>query len=128
MLLRLRDLGDYETALLMKAKIEACLAAVVTDDTDEALTGAAANLLRDAQGRPVEAFEPGMILYRRGGGSVDVVTLRAVRGVNDTADLVDRLAAGRIAYYRSLSTFAAFGQGWLKRVEQVRQKARGMVG
>jgi len=72
-LLRLRDLGDYETALLMKAKIEACLAAVVTDDTDEALTGAAANLLRDAQGRPVEAFEPGMILYRRGGGSVDVV-------------------------------------------------------
>ena len=37
MLLRLRDLGDYETALLMKAKIEACLAAVVTDDTDTAL-------------------------------------------------------------------------------------------
>jgi len=54
--------------------------------------------------------------------------LRAVRGVNDTAALVDRLAAGRIAYYRSLSTFAAFGRGWLKRVEQVRQKARGMVG
>ncbi|WP_372624909.1 phage portal protein [Falsiroseomonas sp.] len=38
-LLRLRDLGDYEAALLMKAKIEACLAAVVTEEGDEALTG-----------------------------------------------------------------------------------------
>ena len=73
MLLRLRDLGDYEAALLMKAKIEACLTAVVTEEGDEALTGAAAGLLRDAQGRTVESFEPGMILYRRGMGSVEVV-------------------------------------------------------
>jgi lambda family phage portal protein len=72
-LLRLRDLGDYEAALLMKAKIEACLAAVVTEEGDEALTGAASGLLRDAQGRAVESFEPGMILYRRGMGSVEVV-------------------------------------------------------
>ncbi|MDB5243592.1 MAG: Phage portal protein lambda family [Spirosoma sp.] len=72
-LTRLRDLGDYEAALLMKAKIEACLAAVVSEDGDEALTGAASGLLRDAQGRTVESFEPGMILYRRGMGSVEVV-------------------------------------------------------
>ncbi len=72
-LLRLRDLGDYEAALLMKAKIEACLAAVVSEEGEEALTGTAAGLLRDAQGRAVESFEPGMILYRRGMGSVEVV-------------------------------------------------------
>lgn len=72
-LTRLRDLGDYEAALLMKAKIEACLAAVVSEEGEEALTGAAAGLLRDAQGRAVESFEPGMILYRRGMGSVEVV-------------------------------------------------------
>jgi lambda family phage portal protein len=72
-LTRLRDLGDYEGALLMKAKIEACLAAVVTEEGEEALTGAASGLLRDAQGRTVESFEPGMILYRRGMGSVEVV-------------------------------------------------------
>ena len=57
----------------MKAKIDACQAAAVTEEGDEALTGTAANLLRDAQGRAVEAFEPGMILYRSGAGSVDVV-------------------------------------------------------
>jgi capsid protein len=72
-LTRLRDLGDYEAALLMKAKIEACLAAIVTEEGDEALTGTAATLLRDAQGRAIEAFEPGMILYCRGSGSVEVV-------------------------------------------------------
>lgn len=72
-LLRLRDLGDYEAALLMKAKIEACLAAVVTTDSDDALTGANTSLLRDAQGRALEAFEPGIILYNRGAGSVEVV-------------------------------------------------------
>jgi lambda family phage portal protein len=75
-LLRLRDLGDYEAALLMKAKIEACLAAVVTDDGEETLTKPSDSnpgLLRDAQGRAVESFEPGMILYRRGQGDVSVV-------------------------------------------------------
>jgi lysozyme family protein len=61
-------------------------------------------------------------------GAIGPATLRALRGVNDTAASVDRLAAGRIAYYRSLRSFAAFGRGWLERVAQVRQKARGMVG
>ena len=72
-LTRLRDLSDYEAALLMKAKIEACLAAVVSEDGDDTMTGPASGLLRDAQGRTVESFEPGMILYRRGVGSVEVV-------------------------------------------------------
>jgi lambda family phage portal protein len=72
-LLRLRDLSDYEAALLMKAKIEACLAAVVTDESEETLTTPSSSLLRDSQGRAVESFEPGMILYRRGHGEVNVV-------------------------------------------------------
>lgn len=69
----LRDLNQYEAALLRKAEIEACLAAIITDDTDEAVTGSAAHLLTDARGQAVETFEPGMILYRRGMGSVEVV-------------------------------------------------------
>jgi hypothetical protein len=39
-------------------------------DGTPVLTGTAANLLRDARGRAVEAFEPGMILYRRGAASL----------------------------------------------------------
>jgi lambda family phage portal protein len=72
-LMRLRDLGDYEAALLMKAKIEACLAGIVNNDGEETITDGGDGLVRDANNNVVEAFEPGMILYRRGGGSVDVV-------------------------------------------------------
>lgn len=53
--------GDHEAVLLMQADIGACLAAVVSKEGDEALTGAASGLLRGAQGRRVESFEPGMI-------------------------------------------------------------------
>jgi lysozyme family protein len=60
-------------------------------------------------------------------GAIGPATLRVVRGVNDIGGLVDRLAAARVSYYRGLSTFGAFGRGWLKRVEQVRVKARAMV-
>lgn len=70
---KLRDLGDYERALIMKAKVEACLAAVVNEEGDDALTGSGPALLRDARGRAVEAFEPGLILYRRGNGAIDFV-------------------------------------------------------
>jgi lambda family phage portal protein len=70
----LSDLGEYESALLMKAKIEACLAAIVSDDSDETLTGETpGSALTDGAGNPVESFEPGMILHRRGAGEVAVV-------------------------------------------------------
>ena len=69
---RLTGLGSAFDAASWE-EIEACLAAGVSEDGDEAMTGPASGLLRDAQGRTVESFEPGMILYRRGMGSVEVV-------------------------------------------------------
>jgi lambda family phage portal protein len=73
-LLHLRDLGEYEAALLQKAKIEACLVGVVTDDGDGVVGAAgegqgADGLLRDARGNVVETFEPGLLLYRRSNGA-----------------------------------------------------------
>ena len=65
-----RDLTQYEAALLRKAEIEACTSLVVTDDGEETATGAA---VTDAYGNTVEDLQPGMIMYRRGGGSIDVV-------------------------------------------------------
>ncbi len=67
----LRDLSDYEAALLVKAKIEACLTAIVTDeDSEQVATG---STVEDANGNKIETFEPGMIMYRRGAGEVEVV-------------------------------------------------------
>jgi lambda family phage portal protein len=72
-LIRLRDLSDYEQALLVKAKVEACLALVSSGNGEDALTGASSSLLKDAEGRAVEALEPGMILHRDAAGSIEVV-------------------------------------------------------
>ncbi len=70
-LTRLRDLAEYEAALLLKAKIESCFAAIATDDgTDETTL---AGFVKDARGRVIEKFEPGMIAYRRGGGSIETL-------------------------------------------------------
>lgn len=72
----LRDLSDYEAALLMKAKIEACMTAIVNEDGDDLVTspaGAPANRVTDSAGNTIEGFEPGMILYRRGSGDIEVV-------------------------------------------------------
>jgi hypothetical protein len=68
---QLKDLTEYESALLKKAFVEACLALVVTGDDEEAVTG---DVLRDGRGQAVEAIEPQTIMYRRGGGSVETIS------------------------------------------------------
>ena len=66
----LRDLSQYEAALLRKAEVESCLSLVISDEGEEAATG---SVVTDSAGNPVEDLQPGMILYRRGGGAVEVV-------------------------------------------------------
>lgn len=74
-LVHLRDLAEYEAALLQKAKIEACLVGVATDDGDGVLGSVGGEgvgsdgLFRDARGNVVETFEPGLLLYRRTNGA-----------------------------------------------------------
>ena len=69
---QLRDLGSYEAALLRKAEIEACLAVIVNDDSEESVTGN--GMVTDANGTTVEDIQPGLIMYRRGTGSVDTIS------------------------------------------------------
>lgn len=66
----LRDLSQYEAALLRKAEVEACLSVIISDDGEETATGSVAT---DSAGNPIEDLQPGMILYRRGAGEVSVV-------------------------------------------------------
>ena len=66
----LRDLGSYEAALLRKAEIEACLSVIVSGEDEETVTGAT---VTDGAGNVVEDLQPGLIMYRRGMGQVDVI-------------------------------------------------------
>jgi hypothetical protein len=60
-------------------------------------------------------------------GAIGRVTLGAAAAAAPSA-LVDGLAAARLSYLRGLPSFADFGNGWSRRVEDVRQKARQMAG
>jgi lambda family phage portal protein len=76
-ILKLRDLDEYDDAELVRKKIEACFAAFVTGADDEETLGSAAT---DAEGRRVESFEPGMIEYLAPGKDVKFATPSAGGG------------------------------------------------
>jgi len=59
-------------------------------------------------------------------GAVGPATLAALRA-RGTADVVERMAEARLAYYRGLPTFPVFGRGWARRVEAVRRTALAMA-
>jgi lambda family phage portal protein len=69
----LKDLSEYEMALLRKAYVEACLALVVSDDDDSDDGTITGGTLTDGAGNLVEAIEPQMILYGRGRRRVETV-------------------------------------------------------
>jgi lysozyme family protein len=59
-------------------------------------------------------------------GAIGRATLGAVAAMAPMA-LVDGLGQSRMAWLRALSSFAEFGEGWTRRVADVRQKAERMA-
>ena len=52
-------------------------------------------------------------------GIIGLVTLKAVQTF-DVEDMIKRLAAERVLFYRSLKTFSVFGKGWLRRTDLIK--------
>lgn len=59
-------------------------------------------------------------------GIMGAKTLAAVEA-RDTASLINAYCDRRMAFLRSLKTFKTFGKGWTTRVQQVRERALGMI-
>jgi len=59
-------------------------------------------------------------------GGFGPMTMTAVQAV-DPVDLIERFSQAKEDFYRSLTTFATFGKGWLNRVADVKQHATSMV-
>jgi lysozyme family protein len=59
-------------------------------------------------------------------GGFGPMTMAAVQAI-DPVTLIERFSAEKVVFYRSLSTFATFGNGWLNRVADVKLKAQTMV-
>jgi capsid protein len=98
-LLRFKDLDDYEDATLMKQRIAACLAVIISDpDGTSTPLGTV-----DAAAATVDSIEPGMILNRQG-GSVEVIQPPAVREYSDfTRTQYRAIAAGLGISYEDLT-------------------------
>lgn len=58
-------------------------------------------------------------------GAIGPATLAATQ--HDPAHIINALVDHRLAFLRSLNTFATFGKGWTARCVEVRAKALGMV-
>jgi lysozyme family protein len=59
-------------------------------------------------------------------GGFGPITMAAVQAV-DPNDLIERFSQAKEDFYRSLTTFATFGKGWLNRVADVKVKASAML-
>ena len=59
-------------------------------------------------------------------GGFGPMTMAAVQAV-DPNELIERFSQAKEDFYRSLTTFATFGKGWLNRVADVKIKASAML-
>jgi len=59
-------------------------------------------------------------------GGFGPMTMAAVQAV-DPVELIERFSQTKEDFYRSLTTFATFGKGWLNRVADVKVKASAML-
>lgn len=104
-----RDLDDYEAAEIVRKKTEACVVAIVlgAESGDEAIApdvGADGMAVRDASGRPIERFEPGLIAYAHGGKDIKFNNPQANGGFVDYKKAsLHTIAAGYLIPYELLS-------------------------
>jgi len=83
-LLKMRDLDDYQEAELVRKGIEACFAAFVTSDEDGRLMGAAET--DTTTGNRIENLGAGMIHYLKSGEDVQFGAPAALNGYKEFVD------------------------------------------
>jgi lysozyme family protein len=96
---------------------------------DEIENGGVAYLLFDfavnaGVGRSIKTLQTAVGVTPDGG--FGPMTMAAVQAV-DPNELIERFSQAKEDFYRSLTTFATFGKGWLNRVADVKVKASEML-
>jgi lysozyme family protein len=75
-------------------------------------------------GRAIKTLQTAVMVTPDGG--FGPMTMAAVHAV-DPSELIERFSQAKEDFYRSLTTFATFGKGWLNRVADVKVKATSML-
>ena len=60
-------------------------------------------------------------------GGIGPMTLQAVAEM-EPADIIEQMHHMRDGFYRSLSTFDTFGRGWIRRNDETKEQALGLIG
>lgn len=104
-IMRLRDLDEYQEALLIKKKIEACFAAFVSTDDDQKQLGTTTTTETDPDGktRRVEKLQPGQIIYGKAGEEITFGEPSSSADAGFTSDALHAIAAGVGCTYEQLT-------------------------
>lgn len=106
-ILKLRDLDEYQDALLVKKKIEACFAAFVTSDEDSRTVGTTVSTEETTDGtagRRLESLSPGVIEYLKPGEDVSFSQPSTAAGESEyTHDQLLAIAMGAGLTYEQLT-------------------------
>ena len=111
--IRLRDLGEYQDAQLIRQKIASCFAAFVSGDNGSTI-GAGTTV------EPLEKLEPGVIEYLPDGKTVTFASPPGVDGYGEyTSAILREVASGYEVSYEVLTgdlskvNFSSARMGWL---------------
>lgn len=86
---------------------------------DEGVNGGPRKSIKDLQ----RCLGRGLVID----GVFGLHTLRAVRSVNNTSDLITRICDWRLSWLHKLNGWRYFGKGWTNRVEEVRRRGLEMA-
>jgi lambda family phage portal protein len=103
---RLRDVDDATDADILRMKIQSCIVAIVLGRDGDSIAPGTQNglFVKDANGNPIEQFEPGLIAYSETGGSVEFNTPTAAGGFAEFHKLgLHSIAAGYLVPYELLT-------------------------
>lgn len=102
-MLKMRDLDDYDEAELLAKKISACFGVIVTLNGDAAATMGQVST-ESGTGKRLEDIEPGMVGYLKGGEDIKTITPQLSQGYPDyTRKHLHDLAAGLNLTYEILT-------------------------
>jgi lysozyme family protein len=119
----MKDLTPDDVAPMYKAKYwMACYAPQLKTGVDYCLFDAAVNM---GPGRAVKLLQESIGCVPD--GVIGPRTMQLIDQKN-AQDVVQAYSNRKTSFYESLPTFATFGKGWLKRVEDVKSNALKMIG
>ena len=102
-LMRLRDVDEYQDAVMMRKKIEACYTAFVTGGNPNATVVDGERVTTDAANRRIETLSPGMIFYGSDGQEITFGSPGAISKDEYTTDQLHAIAAGIGVTYEQLT-------------------------